>query len=152
IEPILVTVQVPPGLAGPVHANVRLCATQRTSGAHACAMTDVAVPVVLQSFEVTRTRTGAALHWMMGRAPGTAGTLQIWRAPVDPRLDLPVEAAFELRAMLSIDETDWVDGVVPPGTDFVYRLVLVASDGRHVLGDVRFSNPSPARFRVLGAT
>src|SRR5262249_17528067 len=51
-----------------------------------------------------------------------------------------------------IDETDWVDGVVPPGTDFVYRLVLVASDGRHVLGDLRFSNPSPARFRVLGAT
>jgi choice-of-anchor B domain-containing protein len=149
IEAVMVTVHVPAGLATPVRAGVELCATPRATDVTRCAETRIAVPVVLRSFTAEVTGDGVALRWRLERDAADRGRLEVQRARVTEPGATP--GTFEWRAGLDLGAGSWLDRDVEPGAEYVYRLLLAAETGTHVLGVTRISLAAPARSRLLGA-
>jgi choice-of-anchor B domain-containing protein len=146
VEAVLVTVEVPAQLAGPVRVDVELCARSTSTRLEQCAVSRLAVPVALQEFAARSTGSEVLLRWELGEDPGGDGGLRIDRRP-----DGPADGSWVERVRLDLAARSWTDVQVQPGAAYVYRLVLADSQGEHVLGERAVEVLSPSRSTLAGS-
>src|SRR5262249_8068070 len=107
-----------------------------------------ATPVVLQDLDAAAIDEGIEVTWRLSRGPGDDGTLVLERASAS----VEGGAALVDRGACPVESASFVDRDVDRGTPYVYRLVLLSSNGAWVLGERNMALPAIAAFRLLGAS
>ncbi|UCE03796.1 MAG: choice-of-anchor B family protein [Candidatus Latescibacterota bacterium] len=127
---ITVFVTVPQEIAGSIHVDVELCAESQSTGRTLCAVTQVAVPVLLQSYSAThRDGAGVLVEWELAIDGAEQGDLVLLRAPAE------APSLRHERARLPLASGRFVDADVQPGEAYTYSLALDGPAGVTLLGE-----------------
>jgi choice-of-anchor B domain-containing protein len=141
-ELVPVTVLVPAGLAGPTHVEVELCVTSRRSHLERCVRSELAVPVVLESFEAQAGDDAVTLRWSLAVEGDAGEALLLQRSEAG--------GPFGERARLEPRSGEHRDAAVRAGVEYRYRLVLQRGGEAVVLGERAARLAAPARSHLLG--